>query len=440
MRSTAVRSRFWSMIALFAPVLVSPGIVTAQTTATGEALTLDQLYLLVQQRSPVLRAAAAAVEASAAREASAGLPPDPTVQIGIMNFSVPGLKTDMPTAMAPSIQAMQMLPLNGRLGLSRRVAELETTMKRAGADEAWWEVRSRAAMLFYEIYETDQRIATMRESLRLLHEVEQVAKTMYATGEGRQSDVLRAGVEVARGDAELRRMEAMRTSAAARLNAMLARPSDTPVPAVTLGELPLIIPGIDTLRAWGEASRPMLEGARANLEQARTRGDLARREIWPDPTIGVEYGQRSGEMGTDRMGSVMLGFSIPIFAKSRQLRMRDEAAAEESIARAELADSRAGFDARIAEILAELERARTLVTLYRAEILPQAHANVQASLSSYRVGRVDFMTLLDAQLAVNEYEQEHVALLANYGRFIAELELTIGRELPRSSQVLAEVR
>jgi outer membrane protein TolC len=145
-------------------------------------------------------------------------------------------------------------------------------------------------------------------------------------------------------------------------------------------------------------------------------------------------------MGTERMGSVMIGFSIPVFAGRRQLRMRDEAAAMERMARAELTAMRAGVDARIGELVAELDRARTLVRLYRTEVLPQARATVESSFSSYRAGTVDFMTLLDAQMSFNNYEQELHTLLAEYGRGVAELEMTIGRELPRSDQVVAEAR
>ena len=423
-------------------LLAAPEFLIAQAPGARAAVpfTLEDAYREARSRNPMLRAAGALTDAAAAREASAGLPPDPMLQLGIMNFSVPGLETNMPTSMAPSIQAMQMLPLFGKLGLSGRIADQNTAIARSGAEERWWEVRSRTAMAFYMIYETDRKLAVMRETFRLLQDFEKVAKAMYSAGEGRQSDVLRAGVEVVRMEAEIRRMEAMGTSAAARLNGLLDRPAATPIASPSFGELPLDVPAADTLRAWAEATRPMLESGRLGVAQAGTRADLVRKDIWPDPVIGFEYGQRGGAMGTERMGSAMIGFSIPIFAKSRQLRMRDEAAAMQAMANAELADMRAQVDARVGELLAELDRTRTLLGLYKSEILPQARANVQASFSSYRVGSVDFMTLVDAQMTVNEYEQEVYALMAEYGLSVAELEMTIGRELPRSSQMLAEAR
>jgi outer membrane protein TolC len=418
---------------------VGAGAQTIPASA-GPSLTVEQAWEIARTRSPKLRAAGALADASATREASAGLPPDPMLQLGVMNFSIPGLDTDMPNSMAPSFQAMQMLPWFGKLGLAERIAEQSTSIARTNADEMWWDVRSRTAMAFYMIYEADRQLAVMRETAALLRDFELVAKAMYSAGEGRQSDVLRAGVEVARMDADIRRMEAMRISAVARLNGILDRPSATPVHSVELSPQPLDVPAADTLRAWAEETRPILGRSRTGVEQARTRRELAGKAIWPDPVIGFQYGQRGSDMGTARMGSVMIGFSIPIFAKSRQLRRRDEAAAMVSMAQADLADMRAQVDARIGELLAELERTRTLVELYRTEVLPQARANVESSFFSYRVGAVDFMTLVDAQMTVNGYDQELYGLLAEYGRSVAELEMTIGRELPRSSQMLAEAR
>jgi len=145
-------------------------------------------------------------------------------------------------------------------------------------------------------------------------------------------------------------------------------------------------------------------------------------------------------MGVERMGSAMIGFSLPVFATKRQLRMRDEAAAMERMTQAELTDMRAQVGARIGELVAELDRARALVRLYRTEVLPQAQANVQSALSSYRVGSVDFMTLVDAQMTLNQYRQEYYALLAAYGSAAAELEMTVGRELPAAGEVLGDLR
>jgi outer membrane protein, heavy metal efflux system len=419
---------------LAALLLALPHAAAAQEAP----LTLAEVHRLARERSPMLHAVRAAAEAAAAREPSAELPPDPQVQLAAMNLELPTLGTGMPSAMLPSIQVMQMVPFPGKLRLGGEIARQETAMARSRADETAWEVRAEASMAFFEIYQADRQLAVMGETLDWLRHLEEVATGMYSVGGGRQSDVLRAGVEVARMRADVARMQAMRTAAAARLNAVLDRPAATPVPAVVLPALPRELPTAEALQGWAAEHGPLLERGRIGVERARSQQALAGRDIWPDLSVGVQYGQRPGAMGTERMGSLMLGFSVPVFARQRQYRMRDEAAAMERMAAAELGAARAGVAARVTELLAELERDRTLVVLYRTQVLPQAEANVRSALSSYRVGRVDFMTVLDAQMTENRYRQELYALLADYGRLVVELEATVGRELPATPHTLGE--
>ena len=72
---------------------------------------------------------------------------------------------------------------------------------------------------------------------------------------------------------------------------------------------------------------------------------------------------------------------------------------------------------------------QNLIRLYRGSVVPQARAAVQASLSSYRVGRVTFMTLVDNQMTVNRYETETYRLLADCYEAVGELEALVGREV-----------
>ncbi|HEX6909144.1 MAG TPA: TolC family protein [Longimicrobium sp.] len=412
----------------------------AQSGPGADALTLADAYAEAAARNPMLHAERARAEAVGAMRRSAALPPDPQVQLGIMNASIPGLRTDMPTSMAPSIRVMQMVPFPGKPALAGRIAARDAEIAAAGAFEAAWMVRGRVAMAFYEVYRADRQLGVMRETLALLRTFEAVARSMYGAGTGRQADVLRAGVEVARMEADIARMQAMRAAAAARLNAALGRPAGTPVPAVALSPRPGALPPADTLRAWAREARPLLLQQRLAVVRARDRARLAGREIWPDVVVGFEYGQRRDpEMGTERMGSLMVGFTVPVFARQRQYAMRREAAAMEQMASAELQEATLGAEARIAELTAELDRARTLVRLYRGQVLPQAEAGVQSALSAYRVGAVDFMTLVDAQMTVNGFRQEMFALLAEYGTAVAGLEMVLGRELPAGTDVLKEV-
>ena len=110
------------------------------------------------------------------------------------------------------------------------------------------------------------------------------------------------------------------------------------------------------------------------------------------------------------------------------------------MAEADLEGREAEVGARVGELLAELDRARSLAALYRDEVIPEAKATVASALSSYRVGAVDFMTLVDAQMTVNRFEGELFQLLGEYGKAVTAVESAVGRVLPLSEKTLAEAR
>jgi outer membrane protein, heavy metal efflux system len=405
-------------------------VAPVQGLAQAAPLTLAEAQAAALEHNPALRAARAAAEAVATRRAGAALPPDPELRLGVMNVSLPELRTDMPASMAPSIQLMQMVPAPGKLRLAAEVADRETGMARSAADAVAWQLRARTAAAFLAVRQADGELAVLHEVRGWLGELEEVARATYAAGRGAQGDALRAGVEAARMDAEIARVEAGRAASAARLNAAMGRPAGTPVGPLARPPLPASLPEVEVLAAWAGEGSPRLEGARTGLERAGTLSALARRELWPDLAVGLEYGQRPGAMGTERMGSVMVGFSLPVFAGRRQLARRADAEAMRQVAAAELAEVEAETSAELIELVAELARARALLALLRTEILPLGEATLTAALASYRSGRADFMTVVEARSTLAGFERERHTLEAESGVLIATLEMVVGRALP----------
>ena len=402
----------------------------AQDTLPTSRLSLGDVYREARAANPRAQAARELAAAAQARVPGAKVPPDPELQIGWMNYTLPGLSPMDPLGMT-QLQLMQMLPVAGKLGLSGRVAQARANAIAERARDVDWDVRAQTAMAFYELYATDRALEVSRRTLRLLQDVLKIAEAMYRVGEGRQADVLRAQVEIARMIEDTVRTTTMRTGMAARLNALMNRPARTVIASPALPAFPDFVPALETLVAESETTRPMVRAGLRDVEAASAMATLARREIWPDLTVGVQYGQRGSTMGegTERMGSLMVGASLPVFATRRQLRMREEAAAMRRMAEAELASMRADTRGSVADAYAKLVRARNLTALYRTTILPQAEATVASALAAYRVGSVDFMTLLDDRMTVNEYTQELFALEGEQGKAWAELEMLLGRQL-----------
>lgn len=420
----------------FPGVSVPPSATTSRPVPAADTgaqagvgvLTLDAVVALVVARNPQLLAAGARARALEARVPGASRPPDPQVQLGLMNRSLPGMGPDPALGMT-QLQVMQMLPLRGKLSAATAAMRARADAGTARARDAAWEARADAAMAFYERYQAAGSVVLTQETRRLLDDAADIARAMYRVGNGRQADVLRAQVEVARMDEEIVRMTVMAEVAQARL----AVAADT-LPEVFAGapQLPVFpdsLPALADLERRALASRPMLAAGNADVRAAAADALLAHRELWPDLQLGLQYGQRSMSMGVDRMGSLMIGASLPVFARSRQMRMREETAAMQQMAEAELTAMRAETRGRLASAYTTLTSTRRLRTLYRTTVLPQAEATSASALAAYRTGAVDFMTVIDNQMSVNRYRQELLQLDATEGRTWAELEMLVGRSL-----------
>ncbi|MBX9637954.1 MAG: TolC family protein, partial [Nitrosomonas sp.] len=77
--------------------------------------------------------------------------------------------------------------------------------------------------------------------------------------------------------------------------------------------------------------------------------------------------------------------------------------------------------------LAIAEQSYKSAQLYQSTILPQARLTVESSLSAYKVNRVDFLTVLDNQMTVFDYETSLVTAIASYHKALAEIELLVGK-------------
>ena len=79
--------------------------------------------------------------------------------------------------------------------------------------------------------------------------------------------------------------------------------------------------------------------------------------------------------------------------------------------------------------MAAAEQTLRSVRLYDGSLIPQARLTAEASLSAYRVGRIDFFTLLDSQMTAFNAEIGRAGSLVAYNKALAELEFLTGTPL-----------
>jgi len=395
----------------------SPGADTLRLRAAVQAA-LDA--------NPMLRAARLRADAARERVPQAGALPDPDLQLGLMNRMTGDLGSTVDPMTMNQVQFMQMLPWPGKLGFAKDRAARLAEAERLDADDVELMLVAQVKSVYAQIAYVDRALVIMANSRDLLRDFVQVSQAMYAVGTGLQQDVLQAQVGVARMSEDITVMAQERVAMAARLNALLGREATVPVGALELTWPDSVLPSVDSLVSVALAQRPKLRAARERAAAAAFAYRQARRELFPDVTVGLAYGQRPQ---FDNMASLMLGIRVPLWARSRQLPMRKEMQAMAAMADAEARDTYNETLARLVELRAEAVRSLNLSRLYATEIVPQARASVDAALAAYRVGRVNYMTLVENQMLANRYQTESVRLLAAYQTALAEIEALIGGEV-----------
>lgn len=393
--------------------------IQAQEAApSSDTLTVVEAIRLALGNNPGLHAAEFSAQAAQQRIDPAGALPDPQLQFGLMNRMASDFGSTSDPMTMNQVQVMQMLPFPGKLGRSRDVARHQAAAAVADALEQRRMLTAQVVEAYSSLAYTDRTLGAMARTQGLLRDFAQVATTMYTVGTGLQQDVLRAQVDVARMSEDIANMRQDRVAGAARLNTLLGREAMEPVGALELLVDTLPLPSLDSLVALALQNRGALQAGAERVAAAEASLASARREVFPDFQLGLAYQQRPA---FPNMVSLMVGVSLPVFAGSRQLPARREMAAMQQAARAEQLSLRNETTAQVIETRARAERDRDIARLYQNEILPQARAAVQSALAGYRVGKTNYMTLIDNEMTVTRYEIETYRLQADYQQAKANL-------------------
>ena len=265
--------------------------------------------------------------------------------------------------------------------------------------------------------------------------------------------MLKARVDAANLAENAAALTEQRRAALARLNAILDRPSDTPVTAAAIppaivraaigdttrsirfvsaalgaGVADSPVPPVSELQQIAMRQNPELRGHEAMIAAQAVRIESARKDVLPDVDVSLEYGQRPGL--TD-MITATVSLPIPLQRRRTQEQRVAAADAERTALHEEHRSKVNEINADIARLASELERERTQLALYAKSILPQGRAALTSATASYQAGTVEFLAVLDSQGALFNYETDYFRALSDFAKNLAELDRVVGQPVLR---------
>jgi len=343
--------------------LLGAALCTAAAAELGE--NVQGLLDLARSQNPELALMRAEAEAASQRVQPAGALPDPVLRVELMNINNFG--SDAGFNVLPSrvgetkYTLMQSLPAWGKLDQRRDIASADVRQAQARTAAAWTELAMRIKTAYARYYFAAGSERLTREILDLMKRVEQIAQARYAGGLVAQQDAIRAQLEQTTMRGELITLESERRQQRARLNALLSREAGAPL-AEPLGLQPL--PTLSTFDAAAlaeraRASNPQLQAEAARLAGAEKSRELARRNRYPDFTLGVAPTQTRSRITT---WGLMIEMNIPLQQTTRRSQ-EAEAQAMVTAARARSQSAANQLLGDLGESLAALEAARQTESL-----------------------------------------------------------------------------
>ena len=401
------------------------GTLSGTTPEVMESVLSRQwLQAEVEARNPTLEAMVAAWQAAAQVYPQRVALDDP-VMMGMIAPESVGANT---TETAYAFQLNQKLPWHGKRSLRGAVADADADAAYLDVEDSRLQVRLAADLAFFEYFLVTRLLELNGENARKMQEFYESAQARYRTNRAEQQDVLQAELEradLARRQLELERM---RQVAIARINTLLRRWPDAPLPPPPGEPEPPAAPEDKSL-AWQMAlqQRPDLAALAWRVQAAEAALELAYKNYYPDFDTFARYDtwwQPASTQGPLRT-QIGMAMNLPVYRQKLQAAVCE--------AQSRLNQRRAEFDQRALQIQYEVlsaaeqvDESRKTVALYSERLIPAAEQNVAAARTSYDVGKLNFLQLAQTQRQLIAIRERQIESLVAYHRRASELARAIG--------------
>lgn len=382
----------------------------------------QQLLARLGEGHPQYHAVQGEIGAARAIEEGASVYPDPLVRAEWLDMATNDSAGMPAVSSAMKYTWEQMFPLWGKRGLKGDVAAAGVRFAEARADLTLAELRAMLRLAYADFYAADRSRAINGEVLALLQDLEQSVKTRYANGLAAQQDVIKVRVEQTLLSAEQEMLNGESRQAQVAINGLIGEPADAPLASpVSLPDISAFPAVYRELRQSAAAESPLLAAADAEVQGRQAASELARRDRYPDLTLGVSPIQMDSRLDS---WEFMFSVNVPLFGSRR-------AAQAESAAM--LASARDWREAELRRVLtaagqafAEYEAARDQHALYEQRLVVETGLNYRAALAGYQSGQVDFDTVIAAGQQIRNARLLTLAAAVRQQRAVARFEQSTG--------------
>ena len=362
----------------------------------------------------------------------AGALHDPMFKFELSNVPLSDFDLDSTPMSGVQLMLSQKLPYWGKRTYRERMAEHVAAAAEATYLDREGGIGNVGKQAYFSLAFLDRALEITRENESLLEDFIRIAQTKYAVGKGLQQDVLKAQVSLSSLKERLIVLQQQRRHAEARLNTALNR-----LPQAPVGRPGGIVQTsfdyrVEALQEMALEHRPQLRGMQENIQKWQVAESLARREYRPD--FDLSFGYRQRNFAADPVGgsdflSLGVVVNLPVYRGRKQDQQVLEAQLGRKTAEAQYETMKQQIFLQVQQLYIDIQTHREEVVLFHTAIIPQADQSLSAAMAGYQVDKVDFLTLLDSQVKLFDFEIAYFRHLIAREQSLAELEAVVGKRL-----------
>lgn len=372
------------------------------------------------------RSQALLLQAQAARQPTVGIDMQPSYQqLSVASYvrnadSLPTLGLYQ-----AGISISYELDLFGRLRRGLEAAGADDEAAQAAFELTKITVAAETARAYADVCNAGEELISARRSLELQMQSADTIQRLVSAGRASSLDFTRSSGQVAQLRASIPILEAGRTNALYRLAALTGKPpAEYPKPVESCAGAPRLQEPIPI----GDATallrrRPDVREAERELAAASARIGVAVADLYPRVTLGVGVGSSGAMVNLLKAPTNQFGIGLGIHWQANQSLARARIAEAGALQKRALAQ----FDGVVLAALRDTESAMVAYSRHieRDQDLASAHARASEAEHQARqlfvAGKIDFLTLLDAQRTLASAAE---AVAASHGQ-LADDQVTL---------------
>ena len=327
---------------------------------------------------------------------------DPVVGFALANVPTDDFKLDKEPMTQKQVFIAQKFPWPGKRASRKNITLYEAEILKETLKKEKLKIARITTTLYYELGYLNRALETNTKLIDRITNVKNVAIAIYRSGKGMQHSIFQAEVSIG----------TLRDERFSILNKIMTKKlkiNEILNSGVFADIKPPILPGFKNvsldfkkITAIALRNNPDVNTILQQIKKRKSQIKLAEKDYFPDTTLKLAYGQRED----DRVDivSVVASFNLPLYKNKRQnsflyFNKKQNKSNENTYNYVTTV-----LPYKIESLVEQIHEICNQHRLYEDTIIPQAEKWAESSLSDYKVGKINFNTMISAHIKELKYK------------------------------------